>query len=82
MGSILVGSNDFVRKARHFRKMFGGGLRQTGYAAASAGYALNDNYPLLAGTHKLAKRVEQGLRDIGADILVGAETNMVFYGRR
>ena len=34
IGSILIGSNEFITKARHFRKLYGGGMRQTGIISA------------------------------------------------
>ncbi|KAH8835373.1 pyridoxal phosphate-dependent transferase [Flagelloscypha sp. PMI_526] len=82
IGSLLVGKASFILKARHFRKMMGGGMRQVGFAAASAGFSLNENYPLLGQTHVLAKKLEDGLKAIGADILIPTETNMVFYGKQ
>jgi len=82
IGSVLVGSTAFIAKARWFRKMFGGGWRQSGYLAASAAFALTNYFPRLAGTHMLARKLEAGLRDIGARILSPAETNMVFYDAR
>ena len=52
-------------------------MRQTGILAASAAYALTHNFPLLPRVHALAKRLEAGLEDIGANILSRAETCMV-----
>ncbi|KZO94988.1 hypothetical protein CALVIDRAFT_550216 [Calocera viscosa TUFC12733] len=78
IGSILVGSHEFIARARWFRKMFGGGWRQSGHMAAAAAYALTHNFPLLAATHTLARKLEAGLRDIGVGILI-SETNMVFF---
>ncbi|KAF7794112.1 hypothetical protein EIP86_005242 [Pleurotus ostreatoroseus] len=75
----LVGSKDYIRKARWFRKLFGGGMRQIGFLAASAAYALTYNFPQLPRTHQLAKRLEQGLVDLGVKILSHAETCMVFF---
>jgi threonine aldolase len=54
-------------------------MRQTGVLAASAAYALSHNFPLLPRVHALAKRLEDGLADIGANILSRAETCMLFY---
>ncbi|KAF7339659.1 Beta-elim-lyase domain-containing protein [Mycena sanguinolenta] len=69
VGSCLAGSAAFIKKARWFRKLFGGGMRQTGILAASAAYALTYNFPLL----------EAGLEEIGVEITSKAETCMVFY---
>lgn len=52
-------------------------MRQTGVLAASAAYALTHNFPLLSRVHALAKRLEDGLEDIGVNILSRAETCMV-----
>ena len=77
IGSCLVGPKDFIAKARWFRKLFGGGMRQTGVLAASAAYALTHHFPLLPAVHALARKLEKGLEEIGVDILSRAETNMV-----
>ncbi|KAG6911757.1 hypothetical protein DXG01_000003 [Tephrocybe rancida] len=79
IGSCLVGPKEFIAKARWFRKLFGGGMRQTGILAASAAYALTHNFPQLERVHALTKKLEAGLKAIGADITSGAETCMVFY---
>lgn len=52
-------------------------MRQTGSLAASAAYALTNNFPLLPRVHALTKRLEAGLEDIGAVISSKAETCMV-----
>ncbi|KAF8078357.1 pyridoxal phosphate-dependent transferase [Lyophyllum atratum] len=79
VGSCLVGPKDFIKKARWFRKLFGGGMRQTGVLAASAAYALSHNFPQLERVHILTKKLEAGLESIGAEITSKAETCMVFY---
>ncbi|KAF9557865.1 hypothetical protein CPC08DRAFT_764314 [Agrocybe pediades] len=79
VGSCLVGTKEFIAKARWFRKLFGGGMRQTGLLAACAAYALTNNFPQLPRVHALAKKLEAGLEEIGATILSKAETCMIFY---
>jgi len=79
IGSCLVGPKDYISKARWFRKLFGGGMRQTGVLAASAAYTLTHHFPLLPAVHALTRKLEKGLEEIGADILIRAETNMLFY---
>ncbi|KAJ7706420.1 pyridoxal phosphate-dependent transferase [Mycena rosella] len=79
IGSCLVGSSTFIAKARWIRKLFGGGMRQTGILAASAAYALTYNFPLLPGVHSLARKLEAGLEEIGVEITSKAETCMIFY---
>ncbi|ESK98441.1 threonine aldolase [Moniliophthora roreri MCA 2997] len=79
VGSCLVGPKEFIQRARRIRKMFGGGMRQTGILAGSAAYALTYNFPQLPRVHALARKLEQGLEKIGVDITSRAETCMVFY---
>ncbi len=52
-------------------------MRQTGFLAASAAFALTHNFPKLMTVHQLAKRLERGLLEIGVEITVSAETCMV-----
>lgn len=52
-------------------------MRQTGFMAGCAAYALTYNFPKLVDVHALANKLEKGLRDIGVNILSGAETCMV-----
>jgi threonine aldolase len=77
VGSMLVGKKDFIAKARWFRKLFGGGMRQTGVISACAAYALTNNFLQLPRVHALAQRLESGLRKLGAEITSRAETCMV-----
>lgn len=79
VGSCLAGPKEFIAKARWYRKLFGGGMRQTGYLAACAAYALTNNFPQLPRVHALAKRLEAGLEKIGVTILTKAETCMIFF---
>ncbi|KAF9036466.1 hypothetical protein BDZ89DRAFT_1100632 [Hymenopellis radicata] len=72
IGSMLVGPKEFITRARRFRKLFGGGMRQTGFMAFSAAYALTHHFPLLP-------KLEAGLEEIGVTILSRAETCMIFY---
>ncbi|KAF5324277.1 hypothetical protein D9619_011210 [Psilocybe cf. subviscida] len=79
VGSVLVGSKAFIAKARGFRTLFGGSMRQTGILAGCAAYALTHNFPKLPKVHVLAKKLEAGLEEIGCAITTRAETCMVFY---
>ncbi|KAG1766455.1 threonine aldolase [Suillus occidentalis] len=79
VGTCLVGPKAFIQKARWFRKIFGGGMRQTGVLAGSVAYALSHNFPLLPRVHALAKRLQTGLEELQVGILSPAETCMVFY---
>jgi len=71
------GNKEFIKKARRFRKLFGGGMRQIGVLAACSAYALTHHFPLLPRVHALARKLEQGLEAIGAEITSRAETCMV-----
>ena len=81
LGSILVGSRDSIRQARRVRKMFGGGLRQSGIIAAAALYALEHHVRRLQDDHDNAKRLADGLSKLpGLKIDVqSVETNLVFF---
>lgn len=54
VGSVLVGSAAFIKKARRWRKVFGGGMRQAGYMAAAGIYAMDHHIDRLAEDHKHA----------------------------
>ena len=43
VGSVVVGTRDFIRKVERLRKGLGGGMRQTGILAAGGLYALSNN---------------------------------------
>ncbi|KAI8586107.1 pyridoxal phosphate-dependent transferase [Geranomyces variabilis] len=78
IGSILVGSKQFIRKATHFRKMFGGGWRQAGILAAAAHHALDHNLPNLPNDHANAAFLAHGLSALGLELTRPADTNMVW----
>lgn len=61
MGSLLVGSNEFIARARRWRKMVGGGFRQIGIMVAAGLVALEQMVDRLAEDHKLAKKLAIGL---------------------
>ncbi len=64
VGSMLVGSKEFIEKARVFRKMFGGGMRQVGVLAAAGLIALEKHPALLLRDHQNAKTLAEGLAAI------------------
>ena len=79
IGSMVVGSADFIKKARKYRKMLGGGMRQVGIIAAPGIIALTKMVDRLADDHSNAKLLEEGLRKInGIKIKFPVMTNMVF----
>jgi threonine aldolase len=81
VGSLLCGSKDFVERARKFRKMLGGGMRQAGVIAAAGIVALETMVDRLAEDHANAKRLAQGLADIEGIRLAQDDipTNIVMF---
>jgi threonine aldolase len=55
IGSAILGSREFVTRARRTRKMFGGGMRQVGIIAAAAIWAIDHQLPRLAEDHRRAR---------------------------
>ena len=64
VGSVLCGPADFIEKARRYRKMLGGGMRQVGIVAAACLYALDNHLDRLAEDHEKARRLALGLAQI------------------
>jgi len=64
VGSMLVGSRDFIDKAHYFRKLLGGGMRQVGVLAAAGLIALEETPALLARDHENARYLAEGLAKI------------------
>lgn len=60
-GTVLCGSQDFIARARRYRKMLGGGMRQVGILAAAGIYALDHEAPRLVEDHTRAARLRAGL---------------------
>ena len=61
IGSALCGTREFIQRARRFRKMYGGGMRQAGIIAAGALYALENHRHRLAEDHANARALAEGL---------------------
>jgi threonine aldolase len=64
IGSMLVGSQKFIARARHIRKMLGGGMRQVGIVAAAGIISLERMTKRLNDDHARAKRLADGLRQV------------------
>lgn len=81
VGSLLVGSVDFIAEARVYRKMFGGGMRQAGVLAAAGLVALEQNVERLSVDHDRAKTLAAGLAELpGIKIDPAAvETNILVF---
>jgi len=81
VGSALAGSKAFIQRARHFRKMFGGGMRQAGIIAAGALYALENHRERLAEDHANARLLAEGLSQVeGIEVdLDSVQTNIIVF---
>lgn len=77
VGSLLCGSSEYIRRARRWRKMTGGGMRQAGILAAAGRFALQHNVARLQDDHDNAAWLAAALRGIGVDV-TRHDTNMVF----
>jgi threonine aldolase len=64
VGSMIVGSRAFIEKARIYRKMFGGGMRQAGVLAAAGLIALEKSPERLHIDHENARRLAEGIAEI------------------
>src|SRR5512139_2233428 len=80
VGSMLVGTGRFIARARHIRKMLGGGMRQVGILAAAGIISLEKMTKRLAEDHARAKKMAAGLRQVkGLVVDAGSpHTNMVY----
>ena len=81
MGSVLVGSQELITRARRARKVMGGSLRQAGIIAAGMIYALENHVDRLTDDHKRAKHFANEIAKVpGISIdLETVETNLVFF---
>ncbi|MCA9034396.1 MAG: aminotransferase class I/II-fold pyridoxal phosphate-dependent enzyme [Planctomycetaceae bacterium] len=81
MGSVVVGSHDDIFESRRVRKLFGGAMRQAGFAAAAALYALDHNIHRLTDDHENAKTLGHLLQQIpGMTVETETlETNLVYF---
>jgi threonine aldolase len=80
VGSLLIGEKDFIRQARRFRKIFGGGMRQAGFLAAAGIYALDNNVERLKIDNDNAKKIGQILRGLPyVENLRPVMTNIVIF---
>ena len=73
IGSLLCGTNDFIERARAFRRMVGGNMRQAGPLAAAGILALDTMTDRLEQDHSTAKRLAKGLHRIDASLVDPAE---------
>lgn len=79
VGSLLLGSSSLVNKARRWRKVLGGGMRQAGMLAAAGQYALENNISRLKDDHANARYLAKCLSSLeGFNVDMSNTTNMVY----
>jgi len=81
VGSVVVGTREFIDKARKVRKVLGGGMRQAGIIAASGIIALEKMIDRLEEDHRNARRLAEGIAKIEgiAVDMERVQTNMVLF---
>ena len=79
MGSMILGSAEFIEKCRRIRKLFGGGMRQVGLIAAAGLYAVKNNIQRLSEDHRNARLLAEAINNLSSfDIdMSRVETNIV-----
>lgn len=83
VGSVLVGQRSFIKRARHLRKAFGGGLRQIGVLTAAARVSVIDTFlandgDKLRRTHEIARDIAAQWMRRGGSLVFPVQTNMVW----
>ncbi|HES59888.1 MAG: low-specificity L-threonine aldolase [Calditrichaceae bacterium] len=78
-GSIISGDREFIKKAHYYRKVYGGGMRQAGFLAAAALYAIQNNIERLLDDHHRARVLAEGINALPGFIidLEAVQTNIV-----
>lgn len=78
VGSVLIGSKNFIRQARRIRKVLGGGMRQAGIIAAGGLYALQQNVERLKLDHERARKIGKALEELNiVNHVLPVDTNIV-----
>lgn len=78
IGSVLVGDEKFIRKANHFKKQSGGGIRQAGIMSAMAIHAIDYNLSKLELSHNYAKQIGDFCQEHGIKLESPVDTSLVF----
>ena len=80
VGTVLLGSKDFIRESHRYRKMLGGGMRQAGVVAAAGIVGVTEMSERLHDDHARARRLAEGLAGLpGVTVdLSSVQTNMVY----
>jgi threonine aldolase len=80
VGSLLLSTDDRIKKARRIRKAFGGGMRQSGFLAAAGIYALDHHVTRLKEDHARAKQLAKIISEkLWTQSLLPADTNIVVF---
>ena len=80
VGSLLLGSKEFIKRAHRIRKIMGGGMRQAGFLAAAGIYALDHNINRLDEDHQKAKSLETTLSGLSyIESVMPVETNIIIF---
>ncbi len=80
VGSVLLGNGETIQKALRIRKILGGGMRQSGYLAAAALYAMDHHIDRLAEDHQRAAEIGKVLKGLGFIKKVEpVETNIIIF---
>jgi threonine aldolase len=87
VGSVLLGTKEFIKEARRIRKVFGGGMRQAGMLAAAGSYALDHHVDRLKMDHQHAKIIAEALeKNPDIEMVMPVATNIILFdvveGRR
>ncbi len=83
VGSMLVGTKKFIKRARHLRKMLGGGMRQVGVLAAAGLISLEKMTGRLGQDHARARSLFEGLKQVqGLKLDASPSSNMVYFDLR
>lgn len=82
VGSMLLSSKRRIQKARRFRKMWGGGMRQVGLLAAAADFAVDHHWPYLKEDHRRARKFAEHLSSKDGILLdlKAVESNILIFG--
>lgn len=80
VGSLLLSDKDFIKRARKYRKVLGGGMRQAGILAAAGIYALDHHVDRLTEDHRRAKEIGKVLSSLPyLNWLMPVETNIIIF---
>jgi len=78
VGSVIVGSSAFVKKARHFKKAFGGGIRNPGILTSACLTSLKQIMPRIEATHIFARELATRIEGLGYRLTHPVETTMIW----